>query len=250
VIRAALLAIGLSVAAGASSASQVTLDTVSGTWDVLSTTGSPVITGEGTNQINWGREWYAGEGTSGFRFVGDEDTGPFAIDERFRVGTFTHLNKVIHQGEMVRKARLNLDVTAVFDGVSRLFSTSYDFWLWETPNLQSPTCLQGNMQANYQGANINGCADNVKLLRNDSLTEIFSFGGKTYTFVLEGFAWGTDWWTTERRNNTTPLYARFVVVDDLTEPPPPPPVIPLPAPILGLLTGLAALAGFRRLSRS
>ena len=54
--------------------------------------------------------------------VGDEDTGPFAIDERFRVGTFTHLNKVIHQGEMVRKARLNLDVTAVFDGVSRLFS--------------------------------------------------------------------------------------------------------------------------------
>lgn len=269
--RLLLVCTAFAFSASAASAAQVTLDSVGGTWSILDTVGDPVVTGVGTNQINWGREFFEDEGTSGFRFDGSADSGPFETGELFEVGLFTHLNKVIFEGEMVSLARLNLSVTATFDDlVTRTFDTFYEFSLLETPNLQEPNCSIGNGLENFvEGtANQAGCSDHVQIVRNDSVNTEFTFGTMTYTFDLFGFAEGTEYFTVERQDNSTPLLARFLVennvdVPDIYDddkgprPPSPPdgppndppvdvPVIPLPAAFWMLLAGVMGLAGLKR----
>ncbi len=233
-------------------ASQVELLSVSGTWDAVTTVGNARITGEGTDEIRWGRPYpgYNGE-KSGFRFEGDGGSGPFEVGTVFDVGTFTHLNNVIYRGEYLKVATLNLTLEAAFDGIVRTFTTAFNISLWETDNLADP-CANGG--ANWVTTSVNryGCADRVRLLTNSTMTDTFTVGGLTYTFDLLGFVnWGQDFWTVEQRDNSAIIQARFLVVDDREEvvDPPNPPVVPLPAGIWIMLTALGGFGVVRRLSR-
>jgi hypothetical protein len=119
----------------------------------------------------------------------------------------------------------------------KTFTTAYDFSLLETPNLSDP-CANG--EANYGALNVNGCADRVRLLKNDALNTSFVHDGKVYSFSLLGFDSGDEFWTIENRNNSTYLKAIFNVTGDLEKPP----VVPLPAAgwlLVGALGGLVAL---------
>ena len=185
-------------------------------------------------------------------------TPSFNRNEIFNVGRFTHFNRVIYEGQHVSVARLNMQVTAMFDGVVKTFNTSYRFSLLETPNFAQP-CANNepnnlNASGGFQGGgsmvNINGCADRVTLLTNDAITTSFTLdNGLTYEFELFGFETGLDYWTIEDKDNHSWLKARFNV--NGFPPPPPPPLspIPLPAGVWLLLGGLAGLGALRRMAR-
>jgi len=267
--RKLLFAAAIALVAGASQASQITALSAVGTWSVVSKVGSPRITGNGTDTIRWGESFPGYNGRSGFAFDAVNMGKSFDVNKAFDVGVFTHMNRVIYQGEHVDVARLNLKFTASFDGMVRTFNTSYNFSLWETPNLANP-CANGGQngirpdysrKSGFGGSlNSNGCADRVRLLKNDALSDSFTHNGKIYSFSLFGFDSGSEFWTVEDRDNSTFLNAVFNVRDVPTTrtpprtprntppnaPPPPPPVIPLPAGVWLLLGALGGLGAVRR----
>lgn len=260
-MRTILIALAI-LWAGTAQASQIRILSIESGWDVQSIVDTrnrnALLSGEGTNEILWGQTFPGHKGRSGFRFKQTAAGTRQAENKLFNVGVFTHLNRVIYQGEHVDRAWLNMKITARFDdNIVRTFNTSYLFSLWETPNFQNPTCANGQGNAldslgNRKGGggavNVNGCADRVRLLKNQSLTDRFTHNGLTYTFELFGFDRGREFWTIEDLENDAWLKARFNVTGRRPpEPPPgPPPVIPLPAGAWLLLGGLGALAAFRR----
>jgi hypothetical protein len=237
----------------AAHASQIEILSIQSGWQVESIvdvrgTGANV-SGDGTNTIRWGRSFPGHRGRSGFNFQETSVGSTQAQNTLFNVGTFTHMNRVIFQGEHVDEARLNMTITARFDdNVERTFETSYLFSLLETPNYRNPNCANGEannldrfgrVQGGGSDLNRNGCADRVRLLQNDALTDEFTANGLTYSFELFGFGSGPEFWTVEELINTTWLQARFIVDGE-------PPVSPIPLPagawlLIGALGGLGLL---------
>jgi hypothetical protein len=128
------------------------------------------------------------------------------------------------------------------------------FSLLETPNYQNPRCANrerngldslGGRQSGGSALNQNGCADRVRLLKNDALTDKFKHNGLTYEFELFGFDSGAEFWTIEDLDNDTWLKARF----NVTGRPPVSPV-PLPAGSWLLIGAIGGLGLFRRLTRA
>ncbi len=246
-MRAFIAAVAALLWMGAAQAAQVTILSIESHWSsatVIDTRAGGVdnagLSGVGTNSLNWGDPYKGRTEQSGFRFEHEANIVDSTHDANslFNVGTFTHINRVIHCDEHLDVARLNMRVRASFDGVIRTFDTSYLFSLLETPNNDDP-CVGGSGTENQ-----NGCADRVRLLENDSVTESFENNGLTYSFELFGFDGGSEFWTIEDRENHAWLRARFSVNSLTTVTP-----VPLPAGALLLLGGLAALAALRRRAR-
>lgn len=61
----------------------------------------------------------------------------------------------------------------------------------ETPNLQSPNCVDGDGNPNGAGDNINGCADILALTNPEALVEEFLFDDFVYTLTLDLAGLGT-----------------------------------------------------------
>jgi hypothetical protein len=246
-MKAFFVAIAAMLWIGAAQASQVTILSIESSWSsatVIDNRAGGVenagLSGVGTNQLNWGDPYKGGTEQSGFLFEHETNIVDSKHDANslFNVGTFTHINRVIHCDEHLDVARLNMRVTASFDGVTKTFDTSYLFSLLETPNNDDP-CVGGSGTENQ-----NGCADRVMLLENDAVTESFEHNGLTYSFELFGFDGGSEFWTIEDRENHAWLKARFSVTS-LTSVTP----VPLPAGTWLLLGGLAALVSLRRRAR-
>lgn len=250
--------------AGAAHASQITILSIDSRWEVQNVVDTydrnrnANLTGDKTNEIRWGESFRGNQPRSGFRFKETAVGKRHNANTRFDVGVFTHMNRVIFQGEHVDEARLNMSVRAsFFDGkeqVERTFETSYLFSLLETPNYQNPTCANdqkngvdglGNPQAGGSTLNQNGCADRVRLLKNDALTDEFTHNGLTYEFELFGFDSGAEFWTIEDLDNDTWLKARFNVTGQ-----PPVPPVPLPAGAWLLIAALGGLGALRRMART
>jgi hypothetical protein len=238
--------------AGMAQASQIKITSIESSWTVKNmvdlTGGNGNLTGNGSNEIRWGRSFPGHRDRSGFRFQQTAQGQTHAENDLFNVGVFTHMNRVIYQNQYLDRAQLNMKVTAEFDGVARTFNTSYMFSLWETPNYANPCAngesnnldSRGNKVGGGSFLNQSGCADRVELLKNDALTDKFVINGLTYQFELFGFDSGAEFWTIEDLNNTTWLKARF----NVSRPPVSP--IPLPAGAWLLLGGLGGLALLRR----
>lgn len=259
-MRQILIALAI-LLGGAAQASQIEILSIQSGWQVESVvdtrTPGARLTGNGTNTIRWGENFPNHRGRSGFNFRETSVGSMQDENELFDVGVFTHMNRVIYQGEHVDTARLNMTVTARFDdNVERTFMTSYLFSLLETPNYQNPTCANGEgnglssfgrPQGGGSSLNRNGCADRVQLLQNDSMTDKFTENGLTYSFELFGFEGGAEFWTVENLNNSTWLKARFNVTGQRPLPPVSP--VPLPAGAWFLISALGGLGLLRRIAR-
>ena len=229
---------------GAAQASQITILSMESSWSSATTVSNRVgglvnagLEGVGTNTLKWGESFPGHTGRSGFVFEHEKDIvgSKHAANSLFNVGTFTHINRVIYCDEHLDVAQLNMRITASFDGAIKTFDTSYRFSLWETPNNNDP-CANVMLNAKADtSVNMNGCADRVMLLENDSLERTFVHNGLIYTFELFGFEGGTEFWTIEDRENHAWLQARFSVTE-----------VPLPAGAWLLLGGVGALAMVRR----
>lgn len=251
--------------AGAAQASQITILSITSDWEVESVVGNARLTGNRTNEINWGRSFTGTGERSGFRFeqkvLGEGNVSTHAANRLFNVGVFTHMNRVIFQNEHLNTAWLNMSVRAsFFDGtetVERTFNTRYKFSLWETPNFANP-CANGErnnldrlgrVRGDGSTLNQNGCADRVGLLLNDAYFDRFEHNGLKYSFQLFGFDSGAEFWTIEDRDNHSWLKAQFTVEGGELPPDERLPEIPLPAGAWFLITALGGLGLMRRLAR-
>jgi hypothetical protein len=225
------------------------------TVDVLG--GNAELTYVDPNELRWGRSWTGTGPRSGFRFDQLAEGTTQGANQLFDVGRFTHMNRVIFQGQHLDRATLNMRLTASFDGRIETIDTAYVFTLLETPNYAQP-CANGErngvnrvgrFQTGGSTLNRNGCADRVQLLQNPSVPRTFTHNGLEYQFELLGFASGPEFWTVEDLDNPILLQARFNVSGTPIVPPQPPvepPPIPLPAGAWFMLAGMGALAIMRR----
>ena len=245
-VFAAIAALFWFGAAHTAQASQVTILSIDSSWvsaSVIDRRPGGVenagLSGVGSNTLKWGEPFPGHTEQSGFVF--DHERGlvnsEVKANSLFNVGTFTHINRVIHCDEHLDVARLKMTVTASFDGLVRTFETYYKFDLWETPNNDDP-CANMGRNGVPDTVNQNGCADRVRLLKDDSAAETFTHNGRVYSFELFGFEGGSEFWTIEDRENHAWLRARFTVTE-----------VPLPAGAWLLLGGLAGLAMVRRRAR-
>jgi hypothetical protein len=228
------------------------------TVDVLG--GNAELTYVNPNELRWGRSWTGTGPRSGFRFEQLAEGTTQGANQLFDVGRFTHMNRVIFQGQHLDQATLNMRLTASFDGRIETIDTAYIFTLLETPNFAQP-CANGErngvnsvgrFQAGGSTLNRSGCADRVQLLQNPTVPRTFTHNGLEYQFELLGFASGPEFWTVEDLDNPILLQARFNVSGTPVVPPEPPvepPPIPLPAGAWFMLAGMGALAIMRRRAR-
>lgn len=225
------------IAAGAASAATVTLNSVSGVWSAAEPGDAVGLGGIGSNELRWGTPGSTGQ-QSGYDFVG---TAPppvvvAADGSPILLGTFTHLNFPIladPDPSSITGATLDVTYDLDVDGNSILFTTSYSFAHWETPNSANP-CADGG--DNGVGINDNGCADRVTVVNNPESSQSVVIGKMRYTFNVTGFDAGSNiLWTRERDVTSANLFGSITVA-----------AIPLPATGLLLLAGLGGMAAIRR----
>ena len=234
-------------------AATVGLSSVGGIWTQLVPM-PPGVKGLNTNSVSWGTPYngtVAGDPNgkqSGYSFVGAA-AGTIQTNTNFNLGTFTHNNFVINSGTSIMSARLSVSVNLMIGSVNKVVNTAFDFLHDETNNLSS-VCKNG--AANGSGDNVNGCADNVKILNNTASDQTVEIDGFNYILEITGFTvagqFFNEFWTIENQANAAVLQARFTLVGPTGgggggEPPPAP--VPLPAAGWLMLAGLGALSAAR-----
>ncbi len=223
-------AVALALAAPAS-ATTVDLLSVEGTW--VSITGGVGTAGVGTDEISWGSTTGGGRSSYVFEGVAPPPELNIAPNVLFDLGEFTHNNFPIPSGSGITGARLRVDYSLAIPsgGGAQSFSAFFDFDHFETPNNEDP-CADGN--PNFEGVNINGCADRVRITTDFDGSESVTIGDTTYFLSISGFGIDSDveFWTIEEDSNSIGLRAEFVTRVD---------VIPLPAAGWMLLTALGGL---------
>jgi hypothetical protein len=153
----------------------------------------------------------------------DQTVAPPPNTPPFLIGTFTHVNEPIG-GTAITGINLEVSFDILVDGVDQgIHNFFFHFAHDETSNGLDP-CPYGG--ANFQGVNINGCADSVTVSFID-VSDSFSVGGVAYTFNLLGFD-GTDctsginsqFLTVEGQENPAALCAEIRTLSSIQAPEP------------------------------
>jgi opacity protein-like surface antigen len=241
----AVAAAALVASATAAGAVSLSIDSVDGVWTgVTENPAQPAtsfVDGLGTNVLSWGsatqRSNYTFDGVAPPSVVVGASPTPFLL------GTVTHNNQPIPLRSGILGAELTIDFDLSFvNGAPFPFSytSMFEFTHTETPNAANP-CADGG--ANGVGINLNGCADSIGLVANQTFTKSIVKDKMKYTFTMLGFKIGDDpnnledfglLWTTENGATSAGLWGTFTVAP-----------IPLPAAgflLLGALGGLGLMA--------
>ncbi|WP_346292886.1 THxN family PEP-CTERM protein [Sphaerothrix gracilis] len=208
--------------------------TTSGTWS--DTTGTAVISGEGTSQISWGIPSNPENAQSSYIFEGVTESVEIndLISQNFLLGEFTHNNRTISgAGGSLSTAVLNVDLT--LDAFSQLFS--FDFSHNETTNQPvGGICPDGGIPP---------CPDVVSF-PNAVSDQFITLEGVDYNLTLIGFSQDggstlvENFLTLEAASNEAGLYARLTEVTDSGEP------VPEPTGFLGLMAVSGAAIALKR----
>jgi len=229
----------LSFAAVQASAAVVNITGITSSW--TATTGT-TASGIGTNQIRWGAP-ATDAGQSGYNFMAaTTPINNIAPATAFDLGTFAHLNNPIF-APSITSASLKLIIDITVGGSAHQIVSNFVFDHEETPNNDVPCAYGGD---NFQGDNINGCADRVTAALNPSTSTGFFIGLDEYLFTIKGFEVDgdlfTEFLTTERMTNTASLQGIYTLKSNV-------PPIPLPAAgwlLISALVGMGALARRRK----
>lgn len=176
---------------------QISLDTVTGSWINATSNGGPVVnlSGSGTNEIHWG----IGNPNSGYLFVSAAPISGIDLDTPFALGTFTHYNYPIQQGNNLTNVDLSVLSTFTIDGDATNLNNLFSFIHNETPNTGFGNC----------------CNDIVTFTNNVGSSTIVNIDGVDYVLGLIGFSQDggdtltSQFSTIEGQTNSSVLYAQI-----------------------------------------
>jgi hypothetical protein len=240
-------AIAVVAIATQASASQVSIESISGTWTSALPVGTAGFSGLNTNSISWGVAGSTGK-QSGYDFDAAAPLPMMASpDTDFVLGQFTHHNnpiKAYPTYPSITSAVLDVVFDIKIGSQTRSVMSQFTFTHNETPNTANP-CANGGTTTN-DPLNAWGCADSVTVNLNQGASETFKVDGKSYMFNISGFEYGLNnsvlgtFWTKEKMANHANLVASYSVV----------PSVPLPAAGWMLIAGIGGIAAMRKRKKS
>lgn len=242
-----LCSLALGAVIPAADAATLTIGSITGTWNNVTTVAGPTgpLTGTGTSKISWGAPAGARNTQSSYNFKSSAPSTHTASGS-FLIGEYVHTNGVIWANSVsILTSRLAVNLTGTADG--QAFSLASLFGMTHNETLNSAACPTGQRP----------CGDLVTIATLSGAPLTITTATNVFTLMIDGFvsqlggAIVTNFLTPEAQARSLYLQASLTVqaINTPPPPPPPPPAVPLPAGAVLLAGALGGLALIRRRRR-